>query len=101
MTPAGILIRCPVDGCGAAREPAQASQTDAKPRATVEPARKASATTTGPINVVREARKRLREIHREIKRLRKLETERDELMRLLDAAQPKAQLRALPRRSAG
>ncbi len=55
-----------------------------------------------PVNVVRLARARLREVERDIKRLKKLETERDELRRLLDAAaqKPRGTLRSLPTRSA-
>ena len=42
-----------------------------------------------PINVVSLARRRLREVKREIKRLRKLEAERDQLQRLINAADGK------------
>lgn len=42
-----------------------------------------------PLNVVKAAKARLREVNREIKRLRALETERDELQRLLAAAENK------------
>ena len=48
-----------------------------------------------PINVVRLAKQRLREVEREIKRLKALETERDELRRLLDAAKAPARARTL------
>ncbi len=55
-----------------------------------------------PVNVIRLARARLREVERDIKRLKKLEVERDELKRLLDAAahKPARTLRSLPTRSA-
>lgn len=42
-----------------------------------------------PINVVALARRRLREVKREIKRLRKLEAERDQLQRVINAADGK------------
>ncbi len=48
-----------------------------------------------PLNVVKAAKARLKDVNREIKRLRKLEAERDELVRLLAAAnnKPRANLR--------
>ncbi len=42
-----------------------------------------------PINVVKAAKRRLREVKKEITRLRKLERERDELTRLITAAEQK------------
>ncbi len=39
-----------------------------------------------PLNVVKAAKARLREVERDLKRLRKLEVERDELKRLIHAA---------------
>lgn len=55
-----------------------------------------------PIDVIKLARARLRDVEREIKRLQKLEVERDELKRLLDAAaRPLAVVRQMkPTRSA-
>ncbi len=48
-----------------------------------------------PLNIVKAAKQRLKDVEREIKRLRALEKERDELRRLLDAAinQPRAAVR--------
>lgn len=65
--------------------------------------RKAVVVPAKPLNVVKLALARLREVDREIKHLRKLEEERCELRRLLDAAKakPRANLRELPKRSAG
>lgn len=62
----------------------------------------AKAAALKPVDVVKLARTRLREVERDIKRLKKLETERDELKRLLDAAahKPRATIRSLPTRSA-
>lgn len=56
-----------------------------------------------PRDVLRLARARLREVEAELKRIRRLEAERDELKRLLDAAsnKPRAVVRELPKRSAG
>ncbi len=50
-----------------------------------------------PLNVIKAAKARLRELEREIKRVRALEKERDELRRLLDAAtnKPRAVVREL------
>ncbi len=50
-----------------------------------------------PLNVVKAAKARLRDVEREIKKLRALEKERDELRRLLDAAtnKPRAVVREL------
>lgn len=55
-----------------------------------------------PKDVIRLAKARLKEVEREIRRIQKLETERDELKRLLDAAagKPIAIVRSLPTRSA-
>jgi hypothetical protein len=55
-----------------------------------------------PRDVVRLARARLREVERDIRRIKKLETERDELKRLLAAAdnRPLAVVRKMPTRSA-
>lgn len=65
------------------------------------PARKA-VEPLKPVDVIKLARKRLRDVEREIRRLHKLEIERDELKRLLDAAahKPLATVRSLPTRSA-
>lgn len=48
-----------------------------------------------PKDVIRLARQRLKDVEREIKRLHKLETERDELKRLLAAARPVAIVRPI------
>ncbi len=50
-----------------------------------------------PLNVVKAAKARLRDVEREIKKLRALEKERDELRRLLDAAtnKPRAIVREI------
>lgn len=71
-----------------------------KPEAPI--AAKQPAPELTPKDVVRLARKRLVEVKREIARLRKLEVERDQLTRLLDAAdgKPRAVVRDLPKRSA-
>ena len=62
----------------------------------------AAAAPISPRDVVRLARARLKDVEREIKRLHKLEAERDELKRLLDAAagKPLALVRSLPTRAA-
>lgn len=66
----------------------------AAPPATVRPGTRpapAPAKPDAPVNVVKLARARLRVVEREIKARQKLETERDQLRRLLAAAQgPKA-----------
>lgn len=56
-----------------------------------------------PADVIKLARARLRDVEREIKRCKALEKERDQLRRLLDAAdnKPRAVVRELPKRSAG
>lgn len=56
-----------------------------------------------PKDVIKLARARLRDVDREIKLLKKLEVERDQLRRLLDAAtnRPRALVHELPKRSAG
>lgn len=57
-----------------------------------------------PPNVLKLARARLRAVESEIRRLKKLEAERDELRRLIDAAtnKPRAVVRELPtKRTAG
>lgn len=55
-----------------------------------------------PRDVVKLAKARLKDVNREIARLHKLERERDELKRLIDAAdgRPVALVRSLPTRSA-
>lgn len=66
--------------------------------------RQAPRVDPAPPNVLKLARERLRYVEREIKRLKKLEVERDELRRLLDAAKtkPRAVVRELPtKRTAG
>lgn len=78
----------------------------AAPRIAPQPTARRAAKTPklGPApNVVRIARERLRDVEREIKRLRALEKERDELKRLIEAAatKPRPVVRALPNRSAG
>lgn len=53
-----------------------------------------------PINVVALARRRLREIKSELRRMRQLERERDELQRLVDAAsnrRPRAVVKTIAR----
>lgn len=53
-----------------------------------------------PINVLRLAKVRLREVRRELRRMRDLEQERAELERLIAAAENKpVSLRALPRKT--
>ncbi len=58
-------------------------------------AAKTPAVSDKPLNVVKAAKARLKAVNSEIKRLRKLEAERDELVRLLAAAhnKPRANLR--------
>ncbi len=53
------------------------------------PARTSKNRPTKPVNVLQAAKARLREVKREINRLRKLEAERDELTRLIQAAEQK------------
>jgi len=48
-----------------------------------------------PIDVVKLAKARLREVNREIARLGKLTKERDELARLIEASKPSASVRPL------
>lgn len=69
---------------------------------TVEAPHRAQAKPIKPVDVVKMARARLRDVDREIKRLKKLEIERDELKRLIDAAtgKPLAIVRSMPTRSA-
>ncbi len=76
------------------RRPADITVGSAPPAAKPSPLK--------PVDVVKLARARLREVERDIKRLKKLEVERDELKRLLDAAahKPSRNLRSLPTRSA-
>ncbi len=66
------------------------------------PAARTELSKLKPIDVVRLAKARLKDVERDIKRLKKLEIERDELKRLLDAAahKPTRALRSLPTRSA-
>ncbi len=68
-------------------------QNVAAPRA--QPAKRIA--TDKPFDVIKAAKARLRAVEREIKRLRALETERDELRRLLDAAmnKPRATVREI------
>lgn len=56
-----------------------------------------------PADVIKLARARLRDVEKEIRRCKALEKERDQLRRLLDAAdaKPRAVVRELPKRSAG
>jgi len=72
------------------------------PRPVAKRHRAAPAAASTPKDVVRMARRRLREVEAEIKRLRRLERERDELKRLVDAAsnKPRAVVREI-KRSAG
>lgn len=55
-----------------------------------------------PPNVLKLARARLRAVERELKRLRRLEQEHDELRRIIDAAtnKPRAVVRQIPGRDA-
>lgn len=47
------------------------------------------AATPSPANIISLAKRRLRDVERELARLRKLEVERDELRRLIAAARPR------------
>ncbi len=72
------------------------STTTPAPRPVAKPQAVAKLTSiTKPINVLQLAKARLREVEREIKRLRALEGERDELRRVIDAAtnKPRAVVR--------
>lgn len=77
-------------------QPVVSPARPAVPRPVAKPRKSAE-----PINVVKLASARLREVESELRRMKKLETERMELRRLLDAAKPLAPVRALPKRSAG
>jgi hypothetical protein len=83
-------------------QPAREALVTAFASAKTTTIRHPDAAPISPKDVVRLARARLREVEREIKRIHKLETERDELKRLLDAAagKPLALVRSLPTRSA-
>jgi hypothetical protein len=73
-----------------ARAPRQASLPGIAPApVAVAPTRVAASAPMTTQNVMKLARARLRDLDREIKRLRALETERDELRRLLAAAAEK------------
>jgi hypothetical protein len=77
-----------------------ARESSPPPRPLKAPPARAQAIT--PKDVVKLARTRLREVEKDLKRLRRLEVERDELRRLLDAAKtkPRGVVREI-KRSAG
>lgn len=81
-------------------EDASSELTRPAPRATV---RKPVAKLPTPKDVVKLARARLREVKRELRRMRGLEEERAELERLINAAEnkPRAVVRELPKRTVG
>jgi len=105
FTPGGIVAMGAPKAAQAADGVAGATTQLALPAiAPPEPARRAhveekpARATLKPVDVIRLARARLREVEREIRRIRALERERDELRRLLDAAdnKPRAVVRDLP-----
>lgn len=55
-----------------------------------------------PIDVVKLAKRRLREVERDLRQMKRLETERDQLRRLIDAAdaKPRAVVTAISKRPA-
>lgn len=55
-----------------------------------------------PVDVVKLAKRRLREVERDLRRMKRLETERDQLRRLIDAAEskPRAVVTAISKRPA-
>lgn len=61
------------------------------------------AAPSAPVNVVKLARARLRAVEAELRHMKRLQAERDELRRLLEAAKskPRSNVRELPKRSAG
>lgn len=70
------------------------------PAAPPPPQRATPPIQSKPINVVALARRRLREIKSELRRMRQLERERDELQRLVDAAsnrRPRAVVKTIAR----
>ncbi len=107
FTPQGILpLGAPTStqGEGAiAGATAQAPPQHAMERVAVRPPvlvvaqRIEQPTHLKPIDVIKLARRRLREVERDIRRIKALERERDELKRLLDAAdnRPRAVVREL------
>jgi len=102
-TSGGIVHRCPHEDCGHVWTPesetrSAQTRTQTKPAepAPQEARRSRETKRQRPINVIAEAKRRLRELNSEIARLRKLEKERDQLKRLLAAAEkPDAQVTSL------
>lgn len=94
FTPQGLSVvaSTPADN----REREEAPEPPAPPR---KQQKKVETEQVSPKDVIRLARKRLRDIKRELKRMRQLERERDQLQRLLDAADDKrpASVRPLKR----
>lgn len=111
FTPAGIV---PIDATpatasdkmhGAAVPSAELDEDDDKERvptakapSAISPRTPPKSVPLKPRDVIKLARARLREVNREISRIKKLEKERDELSRLVAAAdgKPIATVRALP-----
>lgn len=88
FTPEGLVYRCPRPECNSLLgrpepEPSAEEPVVHVPHRPVQAKPKQAPAT---FNVVKAARARLREVERQIKQIRKLEKERDELKRLLSAA---------------
>lgn len=95
--PGGITYRCLTDGCGCQfkdnpaldliDEPAPAPALRPAPKAPVAPAApQATTAALTPKNILKLARARMRELNKEIARLTALKAERDQIKRLLAAA---------------
>lgn len=78
--PALTLVEPPVN------DDDDADEDDAPQPKRTAPRRKAE---PSPANIISLAKRRLRDVERELARLRKLEVERDELRRLIAAARPR------------
>ena len=94
FTETGMVYKCLADGTVFADSPAAHEELNEAPRREPESKRAAPTNKSAPVtdrDVVRLARARLRELNAEIKRLRKLEAQRDALKRLLAAADKKTE----------
>lgn len=90
FTAEGLVYRCPRAECnsllGRPEPEPEPSAEEPVIHVPQRPAQTKPKQVPATFNVVKAARARLREVERQIKRLRKLEKERDELKRLLSAA---------------
>lgn len=83
----GMFRKCPRIECGTPLGPVETAQVQVPPENVAPTRQRKPRARVESFDVIKAAKARLRELDRQIRQLKKLEKEREQLKRLLDAAQ--------------